>query len=131
MISKKLKIILLIVGVISIVGFSGYNYVMYGGVRDLSSEKTAFNVTAENITAEFNTNIDASNKKYLEKPIAISGIATSITKNEVIINNSIICNLKNPNNAIQKNEKIIVKGRFVGYDDLMSELKLDQCLIIK
>lgn len=104
---------------------------MYGGLRDLSSEKTAFNVTAEDITAEFNASIDVSNKKYLEKPIAISGIATSITSTEVIINNNIICNLKNPDNTIQKNEKVIIKGRVVGYDDLMSELKLDQCLIIK
>ena len=50
---------------------------------------------------------------------------------QIIVDNSIICNLKAFDNTIKKSQKITVKGRVVGYDDLMQELKLDQCLVIK
>jgi flagellar basal body-associated protein FliL len=129
--NKRLKIVIIVLLVIGLTGFVGYNYVMHGGARDLESEDTAFTVTSEAITNEFTTNIDLSNKKYLEKPIAISGTITSINNTEVIIDNSIICNLKSPDKTIKKNLKATVKGRVVGYDDLMGELKLDQCFIIK
>jgi hypothetical protein len=112
---------------VAIAAFTAYNYVMYGGARNLSSEDTAFTVSSKSIAKEFATNIDLSNKKYLEKAIAIKGTITKITGNEVIIDNSIICNLKDFDSSIQKDQVVTLKGRVVGYDDLMGELKLDQC----
>jgi hypothetical protein len=32
---------------------------------------------------------------------------------------------------IQPQKLVKIKGRFVGYDDLMEELKMDQCILIK
>ena len=49
---------------LSLIGFAGYQYVMHGGARDLSTEETAFTVTATAITTEFSTNLESSNKKY-------------------------------------------------------------------
>ncbi len=112
---------------IGITAFTGYNYVMYGGARNLTTENTAFTVSSKSIANEFATNIDLSNKKYLEKAIAIKGTITKITGTEVIIDDSIICNLKNFDSTIKKNQVVTLKGRVVGYDDLMGELKLDQC----
>lgn len=113
--------------VIALLGASSYYYVMHGGARNLSSEETAFTVSSKNITQEFATNIEVSNKKYLEKAIAIKGIVTKITGKEIIIDNTIVCNLKELDATIQKDQAITLKGRVVGYDDLMGELKLDQC----
>jgi len=112
---------------IGLLGASSYYYVMHGGERNLSSEETAFTVSSKNITQEFATNIEMSNKKYLEKAIAIKGIVTKITGKEIIIDNTIVCNLKELDATIQKDQAITLKGRVVGYDDLMGELKLDQC----
>jgi uncharacterized protein YkvS len=125
--NKKFKIIIFSIIVIGIVAFTGFNYVMYGGARNLSSEDTAFTVSSKSIANEFAANIDVSNKKYLEKAIAIKGTITKITGNEVIIDNSIICNLKDFDSTIKENQVVTLKGRVVGYDDLMGELKLDQC----
>jgi len=125
--NKKFRTIIFSIVVVGIAAFTGFNYVMYGGARNLSAEETAFAVTSKNISNEFASNIDASNKKYLEKAIAIKGTITKITGNEVIIDNSIICNLKDFDSTIQKDQIITLKGRVVGYDDLMGELKLDQC----
>jgi hypothetical protein len=125
--NKKFRIILFSMVVIGITGFTGYNYVMYGGARNLSTEDTAYTVSSKSISNEFASNIDVSNKKYLEKAIAIKGTITKITGNEVIIDNSIICNLKDFDSTIQESQVVTLKGRVVGYDDLMGELKLDQC----
>ncbi|MDD5152049.1 MAG: hypothetical protein PHC28_16480 [Flavobacterium sp.] len=125
--NKKFRTIIFSIVVVGIVAFTGFNYIMYGGARNLATEETAFEVTSKNIANEFASNIEASNKKYLEKAIAIKGTITKITGNEVIMDGSIICNLKDFDATIQKDQIVTLKGRVVGYDDLMGELKLDQC----
>jgi hypothetical protein len=124
----KKKIIAIAIVVIGIASLAGYNYVMHGGARNLSTEDAAFTVSSKSITAEFSTNLDMANKKYLEKAIIIKGTVTKIAGKEITIDNSIICNLKDVDSTIQKDQTITLKGRVVGYDDLMGELKLDQCL---
>ena len=125
--NKKFRIIVFSIVLIGIVAFTGYNYVMYGGARNLSSEETAYTVSSKNIANEFSSNIETANKKYLEKAIAIKGTITQINGSQVIIDDSIICNLKDIDSSILKNQVVTLKGRVVGYDDLMGELKLDQC----
>lgn len=125
------KIVLIPILAISLLGLSCYYYIMYGGARDLSSEATAYTVNSSDITAEFTANLEASNKKYLEQPIAITGKVTTLTDSLVTLDHTIICTLRNPESSIKKNQPIVIKGRVVGYDDLMGELKLDQCFIIK
>lgn len=127
----KTKKFLLTLLVLAILAFCGYYYVMHGGARDLASEETAFTVSSKSITDEFTTNVDLSNKKYLEKAVAIKGKITSISGLEVIIDNNIICTLKEMDSSVKKEDEVTVKGRVVGFDDLMSELKLDQCFILK
>ena len=126
--NKKFKIIIFSIVAIIVVTFAGYYYVMHGGARNLSNEETAFTISSKKITDQFAANVDASNKKYLDKAIAINGIVTNVNGKEVILDNSIICNLKEVDATIQKNQKVTLKGRVVGYDDLMGEIKLDQCL---
>jgi hypothetical protein len=129
--SKKVKIIILMVFVIGLIGFFAYNYVMHGGARNLTTEKTNFTVTSASITSEFIINIDKANKKYLEKAVAIKGKITASNRNEVILDEIVICSFKNQDLSIKKGQTVTVKGRVVGYDDLMGELKLDQCFVIK
>ncbi|AOW10797.1 OB-fold protein [Flavobacterium gilvum] len=129
--NKKIKIIVLLIAVIGLFGFFGYNYVMHGGARNLTTEKTNFTVTTASITSEFTTNIEKANKKYLEKAVEIKGEITASNGNEIILDKIVICSFKNQDSSIKKNQTVTVKGRVVGYDDLMGELKLDQCFLIK
>jgi len=129
--SKKIKIIILTLVVIGLIGFFAYNYVMHGGTRNLTIEKTNFTVTSASITSEFTTNIETANKKYLEKAVAIKGKITASNGTEVILDGIVICSFKKPDLSIKKDQTLTVKGRVVGYDDLMGELKLDQCFVIK
>ena len=127
---KKLKIILSLVLLLTIIGVLGYNYVMHGVARNLSNEATNFTVTSNEITKEFNENATVANKKYLEKAVAVKGIVTEIHANQIIVDDNIVCDLKSKNSKIKLNQSITLKGRVVGFDDFMGEIKLDQCFPI-
>jgi hypothetical protein len=120
-----------ILAVILVLCFFSYDYVMTSGARDLTKEEPEFMVTSNDISAEFTANVAVATKKYSDKAIAITGIVTATSGIEVILGHSIICNMQEVDPTIQKNQKVTLKGRVVGYDDLMGEIKLDQCLVIK
>lgn len=129
--NKKGIIIISIILVIGLIVFFSYNYVMYGGSRNLTTEKTDITVTSADITTEFKTNLEAANKKYLEKAVAIKGEITAANGKEIILDDVIICSFKNQDLSITIGQIVTVKGRIMGYDDLMDEVKLDQCFILK
>lgn len=129
--NKRIVLFFLFLIGIGLISLIGYYYVMHSGVRHLEDEKTNFTVTSASITSEFTTNIEMANKKYLEKAVAIKGKITDINGNEVILDERIICSMKNLDTSIMNNQIITIKGRIIGYDDLMGELKLDQCFVIK
>lgn len=123
----KKTIIIASLVIILLLGLFTYQYVMHGGARDLSTEKAEFTLSSKAILDEFTTNQELSNKKYLEKAVAVKGTITDVNSTQIIVDNAIICILKNPNSTLVKNQTVTVKGRVVGFDDLMGELKLDQC----
>ena len=131
MLKRRLKILGIIAVVIIVSFFSIRYYVYNAGRRDIQSEETAFAVSSEAIVTEFSSNATASNKKYLEKTIAVSGVITSIKGEEVILDNSVNCNFLTTSKSLKKNQKLTIKGRVVGYDDLLGEVRLDQCNLSK
>ncbi|HNP32526.1 MAG TPA: hypothetical protein PKN96_04490 [Flavobacterium sp.] len=124
---KALKILGMVIVVFIISAFSIRYYIDNGGKRDIASETAAFAVDSKSIVSEFTKNQEASNKKYLEKPVSVSGTITSINDKEVILDESVNCNFIKFEGNLKKDQKVIIKGRVVGYDDLLGELKLDQC----
>ena len=106
---KKIVIVLSIVIVVGIVAFPTIkNYMVYNfGKRDVQSEEAAFTLKTKDIVAEFIANEAAANKKYLEKPVAISGVITSVNAKEVVIdasNAKLVEQSKRSNSWIISNE---------------------------
>lgn len=126
---KKLKIILLLI-IILIVGFLSYNYIMTGGARDLEKEKSEFSVSASDVFVEFSANAEMATKKYLNKAVEITGKVTAITDNVATLDGKVSCQLQ-VSQQVKLNSQVKIKGRVTGYDDLIEELKLDQCVIVK
>lgn len=124
---KKSSWALIIVLAVVIAAILGYRYVMHGGARDLSEETPEFTLTSKAIADEFIANTQQANIKYLEKAIAISGTVTQTEGPVIILDHDIVCVLKAPDGTIKPNQKLTIKGRLVGYDDLLGEIKLDQC----
>jgi hypothetical protein len=108
----------------------GYNYV-YQNHRNIDEEKPEFSLTADTIKNEFASNGSVSQRKYLNKTVVITGQVTDSNAKEITLNSSVFCQLNMPLKSSLNNEASIkIKGRVIGYDDLLEQVKLDQCSII-
>lgn len=110
-----------------------YSY-LYKNHRDIASEEGAFSVTANSIYAEFNTEEKAANTKYLDKTIEVSGVVTAIdiVENTIVIDEKMFVYFKDKLPvAIKMKSNVKVKGRFMGYDNLLEEMKMDQAVLEK
>jgi len=125
--NKSIKIVLVVL-LMGIIAFFGARYYAYHyGQRDLQSEETKFTVTSSEIVNEFVTNVAVANQKYLEKPIVVTGKVTTVSGNNVLLDQSINCTFEKADLSIKENQTLNVKGRVIGFDDLLGELKMDMC----
>ncbi|WP_411767022.1 OB-fold protein [Winogradskyella sp. A3E31] len=100
--------------------------------RDISSEKAEFEISAVQIASEFQSEPLKAQNNYLNKTIIVSGKVSEFELNTLTLDNTIFCDLKSGanTNEIVIGETISIKGRCIGYDDLLGEIKLDQCSIL-
>jgi hypothetical protein len=128
------KIILFLVVIIVVSGaFFSYKF-LYHDHRDASSEDAQFTLSVKNLHSEFVMNDSLANAKYAGKTIAIYGKVTALDllSNSIIIDEQLAIDLKEKSeSSVSKQQSIKIKGRFVGYDDLLEELKMDQAIIIE
>jgi hypothetical protein len=123
---KKVAVSLL---VIIIIAFLSYNY-LYHAHRDISNEKAVFSVTVKQVSIDFLQDEAKANLKYLDKSIQITGKVTNvdIANKTVVMDEKVFVLLKDAN-VVKLNETILVKGRVIGYDSLLEEIKIDQAEI--
>ncbi len=118
---------LLVVVIILIAGgYSVYNYA-YKPHKTIEELAIDFNGNSKYFLQKASQNFANWNTKIVE----ISGEITAKDKNGFTLNNQIYCQLKNieNNSSIKENQNIKIKGRVIGYDDLLDELKLEQCIL--
>jgi hypothetical protein len=114
-----------------ILGYLIYSYV-YKSHRDIASEKESFLVTADAVYNEFKTDESKANQRYLDKTIDVYGKISSVDlkENTIVIDEKMFAVFKDKMPAgLQLQSEIKIKGRFIGYDDLLGEMKMDQCTI--
>ncbi|WP_296383887.1 hypothetical protein [Winogradskyella sp.] len=125
---KKIIILAVIIVIVAIVG---YNYI-YQDHRSIENERAEFVVSSSEIASLFSENATTAEQKFLNKTIEVSGLVSEINTNEITINDKVFCQFSNViQNTIKESSKIKIKGRVIGYDDLLEQVKLDQCTIIK
>ncbi|MCH7525671.1 MAG: hypothetical protein IIC74_11940 [Bacteroidetes bacterium] len=111
--------------------FLGYKYI-YQDHRDIQKEQAEFVVSSTSITKEFLQNSMEAEKKYLNKTIEIRGVITEITENDITLNNNVFCQFSSKiTNLFTTKDSITIKGRCIGYDDLLQLVKIDQSTIIE
>ncbi|WP_310379289.1 OB-fold protein [Flavobacterium sp.] len=106
----------------------------YKGHRDIAAEQGSFSVVATTLFTEFKSNEQTASAKYLDKTIAVSGSISAIdSKSKSIVINEKLFVLFTDEipETIKTNTAIKIKGRFIGYDELLEEMKMDQCVIIE
>lgn len=128
---RKKGIILALIFLILIVGGLVYNYTFNSEHRDISSEKATVTISAKDFYSQFEANESQATTNYLDKVIETNGEITLIENNDVVLNNRVQVSF-NSNEILkfQKGESLMIKGRCVGYDELLEMVKIDQATII-
>lgn len=107
-----------------------YTYV-YKSHKNITLETPAFISTPSSMIQEFSLDIDASSEKYLDKIIQLKGVVTTVENTVLVIDQIITCYFDDAvDRNVLLNHSITIKGRFLGYDELLEEIKIDQCIII-
>lgn len=109
-----------------------YNYV-YKSHRDISNEKESFAISVIDLKNDYRKNDSLANAKYLDKTIVIYGKITSLDlANRILsVDTSLSAIMKESGVSLNLNDSIKLKGRFIGYDDLLEEFKMDECSVIR
>ncbi len=122
---KTLVAALLIVVLLSI----GVYFYMYQGHRDITSEEVKFVLTVKDLQHQFATDAVGANAKYLDKTIEVSGTITSVDRasHSLVLDEKLSAVFKDSVlGDVKLHSSVKIKGRFLGYDDLLEELKLDE-----
>ncbi|MCT4663647.1 MAG: hypothetical protein N4A45_00270 [Flavobacteriales bacterium] len=121
---KKFLLVFCILGFIA--GFFGYRYIYkdHDTIQELSTE---YSGTAKELLNKVSENPENWNNKIVE----ISGLVTKVNATSITINSSVFCQL-DPSNSktINQQDKAKIKGRIIGFDDLLMELKMDQTIVL-
>ena len=124
--------ILLGISLFLIIGISVYIYT-YKEHRDIDTETADYIVTASLLEKEFAYNDSLAYIKYQDKTIQLTAKVTSIdaASNGIVLDEKVFATFKNglPKDIVS-GKMLKIKGRFLGYDDLLLEFKIDQCSIV-
>jgi len=83
---------------------------------------------------EFKAEIENNSGSLTTNSIAeLDGVITDWNDDSIMLDELIYCQFKDASilSSVTKNQSVTIKGRYIGYDDLLEEVKLDQCLIIQ
>lgn len=108
-----------------------YNGVLYKEARNIQKEEAAHRLAAAKLLDEYKRDLSASDLSYLNKTIEVSGKVTQVSDSLLTLDSGITCSLNEKIGKTIKGSQITLKGRCIGFDELMEEVKLDQCTLIR
>ena len=123
---KQTKLLIAFVLLILAAYFT-YNY-MYQDHRDIKTEEAEISVSATELVAFFKDN---NSEEFLNSTVQVSGVITEIDSKSLTLDDSVQCSFDTEIEGVNLKDKITIKGRCIGYDDLFEIAKLDQSTIIK
>ena len=122
----KRKIVFLIVMLGLVAGaYTGYKY-LYKDHRNIGEEVSVMEVGADDLQRMFQ---NSEAESVINKTLTVIGTITQIEGNSITINDKVQCSFENMLEQLAIGDKVRVKGRCMGYDDLFEIVKLDQSTI--
>lgn len=125
--SKRNKIFLFVVLLAIGAMYVVYQYI-FQPPQTISNSGIYFNGSASSLLSEVTLNPT----QWQNKVVNITGKVTSVDLQGFILEENIFCQVDTTINTknIQQNQTITTKGFVIGFDDLLNELKLNQCIIL-
>ena len=128
---KKSLIIGIVLSLAAISAYLVYNYTFNSAHRDIAQEKAEITISAEKIQSDFLENETIAIATYLDKVVELNGEITSIDGNEIILNDRVVIGFNGQESSeILEGAFVTVKGRCLGYDELLEMVKIDQATLI-
>lgn len=126
--SKRSKVFLVLL-LVAVVGAGVAYSIIYKPHPTTENQEAAFTGTAE----AFKSAVAADQNKWQNAIVKISGTLSEVNENGSVMEESIFCQFTDTkvSASLSTNSKVTVKGRFIGYDDLLEEIKLDNCIIVR
>ena len=131
----KNKITLITISLLFFIAFFGTVFFTYNKPhKDFSAAQTDIILEAAKLYEHYQNDLSDANLKFLDKVLLVNGPVTEINSNLVIIGGNVVCSLDSSyvlDSGIKLDDKISVKGRCIGYDDLFGEVRIDHCFIMR
>ena len=116
-----------------IASFLAFNY-MYKPHRNIAEESASSSLSSTELHENF-TSSPGSSENLIDKTVEVSGSITEIEQQTTIIMDNRVQVDFDLNEEIQtpfkRGTKVIIKGRCVGFDDLLEIVKVDQAILVK
>ena len=131
----KNKITLITISLLFFIAFFGIVFFTYNKPhKDFSVAQADIMLEAAKLYEHYQNNLYDANLKFLDKVLLVNGPVTELNSNLVIIGGNIVCSLDSSyslDTGIKLDDKISVKGRCIGDDDLFGEVRIDHCFIMQ
>ena len=128
---KKVYIISSIVAIVLIVFSFAFYKTFYTAHRDIASEEAQIAIMASELQLNYAKDYAVANKNYVDKVIETTGKITDIEQNTIVLDNMVQIDFLDKTIAnLISGQLLTIKGRCVGYDDLLEVVKIDQAIVI-
>lgn len=123
---KKHTLLIAIIAMIFLIALYTKQY-LYGAHRDIATEETTMELSAQALATEFISNQEEASKTFLDKVITVYGKKTAQESMSIVLADQVQANLLNDHPIdFSKGEVLYLKGRIIGYDELLEMVKIDQ-----
>ncbi|MEO0572341.1 MAG: hypothetical protein AAF039_11605 [Bacteroidota bacterium] len=130
----KKKLILAITGlIVGVVALGAIlNFTFNPKPRVIANEKAAFFIPADQLRDSFTANEGNATVKYMDKVLKVSGKITAIEGKSVVLDDKVLVNfLMDTVSGLLRGDDLVIKGRCVGFDELLLQVRIDQAKIHK
>jgi hypothetical protein len=131
--SKKTILSVIITAIIALLLVVGYRY-LYPEHRNIKMEAATYELSAIALVNAFKANEADATKKYIDKTLLVTGSLSSIEETSGSLDGAVFFDLDTQDSSLISNKldtKLHIKGRCIGYDNLLEEVKIDQATIIE
>jgi hypothetical protein len=123
---KALLIFLIAATIITLITY----FYLYKGHRDVAETEATSSYTAAALLAVFQDEDLENDKQALDQVINVTGTVSAQQDSLLTLENAVFIQMQKPV-KVKLNNQVTVKGRCLGYDGLLQEIKIDQAIILK
>ena len=130
--SKKQRYLVLILVALVVGAFIGYQTVFNAKHRNIVEEEVSFFLSASDLQTPFFENNEEVSSTYIDQVVQVSGKVTDVSADALELDAKVQVNLLDSLTVnISNGASVTIKGRCVGYDDLLEVVRVDQSTLIE